>query len=158
MNAESFKTLDTECLTKTVRGAAGRSGSSRPFRQQDTLNLARNALLAECAGRSCASPVARLQSLSAADVWVLRRWDRHHDEVTLWADEESAVSALADYVRRSWSNLHGQAGVTAEPPTDDREAVRMYYGPEGERGDEDYRLYLDSIGRRGSAPATERQG
>ncbi|MGA5521005.1 hypothetical protein ACPCK2_32900 [Streptomyces pseudogriseolus] len=53
-----------------------------------------------------AGPVPRTR-LVAGSVWVLRRQDRHEDEVTLWNDEDSALAALAGHVRSSWDNLLG---------------------------------------------------
>ncbi|MBT1098154.1 hypothetical protein [Streptomyces sp. Tu102] len=84
--------------------------------------------------------------------WVLHQWDRHSDEVTLWADEASAVAALARGVRSSWDNVAGTDGVPYRPPADDRTAVDLYYGPKQERGDEDYVLFVTDIARRVRTP------
>ncbi|WP_369253732.1 hypothetical protein [Streptomyces sp. R35] len=91
-------------------------------------------------------PVTRARQV-AGSVWVLRRQDRHEDEVTLWADEDSALATLAQHVRSSWDNLLGDDGIPECPPLSDREAVDLYYGPEAERADEHYSLYADDIGR-----------
>ena len=85
--------------------------------------------------------------LVAGTVWVLRRQDRHGDEVTLWSDKESALAALAGHVRDSWASIRGRDGVPDTPPLDDRAAVDLYYGPKSERSDMDYTLYADDIGR-----------
>lgn len=77
--------------------------------------------------------------------WVLRQWDRHSDEVTLWSDEASALASLARDVRSSWDNVAGDDGVPYRPPADDRTAVDLYYGPKEDRGDEDYSLYAETI-------------
>jgi hypothetical protein len=84
--------------------------------------------------------------------WVLRQWDRHGDEVTLFADEASAMASLAQHVRSSWDNVAGDEGVPYRPPTDDRMAVGLYYGPDKHRGDEGYTLYADDISRHVRAP------
>ncbi|MEU8952022.1 hypothetical protein [Streptomyces sp. NPDC048489] len=76
---------------------------------------------------------------------VLRRQDRHEDTVTLWADEASALSALAREVRSNWDNVAGADDIPDAPPDDDREAVDLYYGPSDSRGDEDYWLYAADI-------------
>jgi hypothetical protein len=80
-------------------------------------------------------------------VWVLRQWDRHGDDVTLWADQASALASLAQHVRGSWDNVSGQDGVPYRPPADDRTAVDLYYGTDRHRGDEGYTLYTDDISR-----------
>ncbi|MFE9775618.1 hypothetical protein ACFYOV_28935 [Streptomyces sp. NPDC005931] len=79
--------------------------------------------------------------------WVLRQWDRHGDDVTLWADQASALASLAQHVRGSWDNASGQASVPQHPPADDRTAVDLYYGTDRHRGDEGYTLYTDDIFR-----------
>ncbi|MEU0047278.1 hypothetical protein [Streptomyces werraensis] len=84
--------------------------------------------------------------------WVLRRWDRHDDEVTLWADEASALAALAQHTRSSWDNVAGTDGVPYRPPADDQRAVDLYYGPKGHRGDEGYTLYAEDIARYAHTP------
>ncbi|MFE4579705.1 hypothetical protein [Streptomyces chartreusis] len=84
--------------------------------------------------------------------WVLRQWDRHSDEVTLWTDEASALAALAHGVRSSWDNVAGTEGVPYRPPADDRTAVDLCYGPKQERGDEDYVLFATEISRRVRTP------
>jgi hypothetical protein len=98
---------------------------------------------------------ARRQSLARSAVgraWVLRQWDRHSDEVTLWSDEASALSSLAQHVRTSWDNVAGVDGVPLLPPADDRTAVDLYYGPDKQLGDEGYTLYADDISRSARAP------
>ncbi|EFE72395.1 predicted protein [Streptomyces viridosporus ATCC 14672] len=79
--------------------------------------------------------------------WVLRRWDRHSDEVTLWSDEASALAALAQHARSSWDNVAGTDGVPYHPPADDQTAIDLYYGPKEHRGDEDYTLSAEDIAR-----------
>ncbi|WP_455362339.1 hypothetical protein [Streptomyces sp. SYSU K21746] len=83
----------------------------------------------------------------ASSAWVLRRQDRQEDAVTIWTDEDSALACLAQHVRSSWDNVRGDDGIPDRPPLDDRTAVNLYYGPKTERGDEDYSLYADDIGR-----------
>ncbi|MFI2415186.1 hypothetical protein [Streptomyces sp. NPDC018947] len=72
--------------------------------------------------------------------WVLRRWDRHSDELTLWSDEASALAALAQHARSCWDDVAGKNGAPYRPPADDRTAVDVYYGPVEDRCDEDYTL------------------
>ncbi|MGA5606004.1 hypothetical protein ACPCUF_34165 [Streptomyces griseoincarnatus] len=91
-------------------------------------------------------PVTRTR-LVAGSVWVLRRQDRHEDEVTLWNDEDSALAALAGHVRSSWDSLLGDDGIPEYPPLSDRETIDLYYGADQGRGDEHYSLYADDIGR-----------
>ncbi|WP_217236435.1 hypothetical protein [Streptomyces sp. AC555_RSS877] len=83
----------------------------------------------------------------AGSAWVLRRQDRHEDVVTLWTDEASALASLAQHARANWDNVWGGEGIPDSPPASDRRAVDLYYGPKDERGDEDYWLYADDIGR-----------
>jgi hypothetical protein len=92
------------------------------------------------------SPVPRTRRVTGS-VWVLRRADRHKDEVTLWNDEASALAALAGHVRSSWDNLAGDDSIPEHPPRNDREAVDLYYGANRRRADEHYSLYADDIGR-----------
>ncbi|KUJ33571.1 hypothetical protein ADL25_44655 [Streptomyces sp. NRRL F-5122] len=92
------------------------------------------------------SPVKRTR-LVAGSVWVLRREDRHEDDVTIWSDEDSALAALAEHVRSSWDNVQGNDGIPDLPPLEDRLAVDLYYGPRSERSDEDYWLYGTDVGR-----------
>jgi hypothetical protein len=90
----------------------------------------------------------------AGSVWVLRRQDRHEDVVTLWADEASAIASLAQHARANWDSVAGHEGIPDSPPSHDRRAVDLYYGPKDERADEDYWLYADDVGRLSSpAPA-----
>ncbi|MFE3230897.1 hypothetical protein ACFXKJ_02205, partial [Kitasatospora indigofera] len=57
-------------------------------------------------------------------------------------EHDPALADLATYVRGVWDNLVGEEGIPDQPPTDDREAVRLYYGPERDgRPDEGYDLY-----------------
>ncbi|MEU9421192.1 hypothetical protein [Streptomyces sp. NPDC048272] len=78
--------------------------------------------------------------------WVLRRWDRHDDVVTLHTTEDAAFADLAEYVHLSWSNIAHQDDVPDQPPSDPREAVRFYYGEDRDsRPDEGYNLYLETV-------------
>ncbi|MGW5657204.1 hypothetical protein [Streptomyces humi] len=105
------------------------------------------------AGFDFASPVPRTRHV-AGSVWVLRRQDRHADQVSLWADEQSALADLAEHVRSSWDNVRGRDGIPEDAPLDDRRAVDLYYGPREHRGDEDYSLYGEDIGRLVRTPST----
>ncbi|WP_247704242.1 hypothetical protein [Streptomyces sp. RK76] len=90
-----------------------------------------------------------LRRFRAGRAWVLRRWDRRCEEVTLWSDEASALASLAQHVRTHWDNVAGTDGVPHRPPADDRTAVDAYYGPEDERCDEDYTLRAYDVLRHG---------
>lgn len=85
--------------------------------------------------------------------WVLRQWDRHGDDITLWADHASALASLAQHVRGSWDNVSDQDGVPYRPPADDQTAVDLYYGTDRHRGDEGYTLYTDDISRHIRTPS-----
>jgi hypothetical protein len=82
--------------------------------------------------------------------WVLRQWDRHSDEVTLWADKASALASLAQHVRRCWDDVAGEDGVPFRPPADDRRAVDLFYGSREDI--EGYTLYDADISRCVLAP------
>ncbi len=97
---------------------------------------------------SFAAPTAHTTQ-RAGRAWVLRRWDRRCEEVTLWSDEASALASLAQHVRTHWDNVAGTDGVPHRPPADDRTAVDAYYGPEDERCDEDYTLRAYDVLRHG---------
>lgn len=120
----------------------------------DTLSAEQQELLVRARVYGTLSPAARRSP--RRPVHVLRHWDRHHDDVDLWADKNLALDSLAAHVRDSWSNVVGQDGVPDQPPADNREAVALYYGPRCERGDEDYTLYEATVGTRPiSAPAAD---
>ncbi|MGP4112958.1 hypothetical protein ACTWP5_18860 [Streptomyces sp. 4N509B] len=92
-------------------------------------------------------------------VWVLRRFDRHDDVVTLHADENAAYVDLAGYVDLAWDTVAGRDGVPDDPLSDAREAVRLYYGPDRDRlPDEGYDLFEQEIpsgpSRASSCPTT----
>lgn len=86
--------------------------------------------------------------------WVLRQWDRHSDDVTLWADEASALASLAQQVRSAWDDVAGEDGVPFRPPADDRAAVDLFY--EVREGIEGYTLYPANISRHLLAPLSLR--
>ncbi|MFE4309147.1 hypothetical protein ACFRR6_24220 [Streptomyces sp. NPDC056891] len=78
--------------------------------------------------------------------WVLRRWDRHDDVVTLHTTQDAALTDLAEYVDLSWSNIAHQDDVPDQPPSDPREAVQFYYGEDrASRPDEGYNLHLETV-------------
>lgn len=156
MIAARFNPLDIECLVKTaVELWEDVDPSDLSEHQQDTLNRARDAMLAEHAGQqpSLHEAVTFISPRLVGQAWVLRRWDRHEDVVTLHADEDSALADLAEYVRGVWDNLVGEESVPDQPPTDDREAVLLYYGPERDNfPDQGYNLYAEGH-RQGHLPA-----
>ncbi|MFG3403770.1 hypothetical protein [Streptomyces sp. NPDC048142] len=153
MIAARFNPLDIECLVKTaVELWEDVDPSDLSAHQQDTLNRARELRLAEHAGQEPFHPevVTFIGPRPAGQAWVLRRWDRHENEMTLHVDKNSALAGLAGYVRGVWDNLLSKEGIPDQPPTDDRAAVRLYYGPErNSRPDEGYNLYAEDIARRG---------
>ncbi|MFF8632451.1 hypothetical protein [Streptomyces werraensis] len=100
---------------------------------------------------SFAVPTA-LTAQRAGRAWVLRRWDRRSEEVTLWSDEASALASLAQHVRSCWDKVAGNDGVPYLPPADDRMAVDVYYGPVEDRCEEDYTLRAYDVLRHGDAP------
>ncbi|MEU3855552.1 hypothetical protein [Streptomyces sp. NPDC029554] len=85
--------------------------------------------------------------------WVLRQWDRHGDDITLWADHASALASLAQHVRGCWDSVSDQDGVPYRPPADDQAAVDLYYGTDRHRGDEGYTLLTDDISRHIRTPS-----
>ncbi len=88
---------------------------------------------------------------AAETVWVLRRWDRHDDVVTLHSTEDSALADLAEYVEQSWSNVATEDDVPDQPPSVAREAIQLYYGPDRDCPDEGYCLYEEEVtGRAGT--------
>ncbi|MFI1169626.1 hypothetical protein ACH4UM_40310 [Streptomyces sp. NPDC020801] len=108
-------------------------------------------MLAEHADQQPSFPevVTFISPRPAGQAWVLRRSDRHENEMT-HVDEHSALADLAEYIRGVWDNLVGEEGVPDQPPTDDRETVRLHYGPErNSRPDEGYNLYAEDIAKRG---------
>lgn len=147
MIAEQFTPLDIECLVKTaVELWEEIDIRDLSERQQEVLDRARAAMYADHAGQAPTFPgVTTLAEADARKVWVLRRWDHHHDEVTLWPEQDAALRELATYARSNWANVADREDVPDQPPANDREAVRLYYGPEGERGDEDYSIYADEV-------------
>lgn len=97
-----------------------------------------------------APAVAHIPPRPPGQAWVLRRWDRREDGIDLFTDEDCALAELARHVRRSWDNLLGDDDVSDAPPTNDRTAVDLYYGPDRDnRPDEGYSLYADTISGRG---------
>jgi hypothetical protein len=109
-------------------------------------------ILGEWLSRFSFAVDANLTPQTAGQAWVLRQWDRHADDVTLWSDEASALAALAQEVRSSWDDVAGTDGVPYRPPADDQTAVDLYYGPENNRGDAGYTLYPADISRHLRAP------
>ncbi|MFD3504416.1 hypothetical protein [Streptomyces sp. NPDC058678] len=93
-----------------------------------------------------------LTTQAAGRAWVLRQWNRHSDDVTLWSDEASALASLAQEVRSSWDDVAGTDGFPYRPPSDDQTAVDLYYGPENNRGNAGYTLYPADISRHVRTP------
>ncbi|AZP14719.1 hypothetical protein EJC51_47435 [Streptomyces aquilus] len=91
-----------------------------------------------------------LTSQVTGRAWVLRRWDRHSDDVTLWSDKASALASLAQHVHSAWDDVAGEDGVPLRPPADDRKAVDLFY--ELRQDIEGYTLYDEDIARCVLAP------
>lgn len=96
-------------------------------------------------------------------IWLLRYWNRHTDQVTLFASYQAALAELAAGVRSSWDKVRFDDGVPASPAgLDDAAAVAIYYGQvpdgqpltSGDRGDEGFNLYVDTVA---GAPTDEVQ-
>ncbi|MFD0069172.1 hypothetical protein ACFV99_26435 [Streptomyces sp. NPDC059944] len=88
------------------------------------------------------APVARVTLTPNPQVWLLRRWDRHVDEVSVWTDEDSAYEELGRHVRGNWDCYGGQGDMPQEAPADDGAAVRLYYAACG--GEEGYSVYEET--------------
>ncbi|MFI1996737.1 GGDEF domain-containing protein [Actinoplanes sp. NPDC020271] len=142
--ADLLSGSDLECLAVTaVELWQSADTTALTERQQQALQRARDALADEYA--EAGDPVP-LWASSAPAVWVLRRWDRHDDVISLHADQDVAYAALAAHVRSSWADIGSDLGAPPEPPGDDRQAVALYYGSEGDsRPDEGFRIYPDQI-------------
>lgn len=78
-------------------------------------------------------------------VWVLRRWDRDDDVVSLWTCETKAKEYLARYVGDLWGNVVGEEGVPDAPPSDDQQAIDLYYGPQDGWDEEGYSIYSEEV-------------
>lgn len=153
MIAACFDRLDIECLVTTaVELWEDIDRGDLSEHQREVLDRARVAMLSEHGGRQPSLPevVAFVGARPAGRAWVLRRRGRHEDVVTLHVDEDCAVAGLAKYVRAVWDDVVGEDGVPDRPPADDRDAVRLYYGPDrAGRPDEGYDLHEEEIIGRG---------
>jgi hypothetical protein len=78
-------------------------------------------------------------------VWVLRRWDRHDDVVSLWTCETKAKENLAQYVGGLWGNVLGEEGVPDAPPSDDQQTIDLYYGPQDGWDGQGYIIYPEEV-------------
>ncbi|WP_331733220.1 hypothetical protein OG948_60425 (plasmid) [Embleya sp. NBC_00888] len=153
MIAARFAPLDIECLVTTaVELWEDIDPDDLSGHQRDILDRARVAMLAEHAGRQPSFPevVTFIGPRPAGRAWVLRRHSRHEDEVSLHVDEDCARAELAKYARGVWDNVVGDEGIPDRPPADDRDVVRLYYGPDRDgRPDEGYSLHPEKIIGRG---------
>ncbi|MEU6680855.1 hypothetical protein [Streptomyces sp. NPDC046925] len=103
--------------------------------------------ITELTGPAAQEPAA---GPDAPSVWVLQWWDKHDDHLKLFADEEGALAHLAKGVRGDWSAITAYEGVPGVPPADDREAVEIYYGPDGNspfHDDDGYELVPTTVHR-----------
>ncbi|WP_435109284.1 hypothetical protein [Nocardiopsis synnemataformans] len=78
-------------------------------------------------------------------VWVLRRWDRDDDVVSLWTKEAKAQEYLARYVGDLWDDIVGDEGVPDEPPSDDQQTINLYYGPQDSWDEQGYCIYPEEV-------------
>ena len=70
-------------------------------------------------------------SARTVTVRILRRWDRHDEEVSPHPAREDAIGQLAAHARSCWNTIAGADGVPAAPPGRDQEATDIYYGLAG---------------------------
>ncbi|WP_307624385.1 hypothetical protein [Streptomyces sp. V3I7] len=101
-------------------------------------------ILATWLGRFSFADARPLPTQAVGRTWVLRRWDRHTEEVTHWSDQASALARLAQHARSSWDNLAGDDDVPLVPPGNDQAVADVYFG---HRDDEGYSLYAAEISR-----------
>lgn len=87
-------------------------------------------------------------------IWLLRYWDRHSDQITLFASYDAGLAQLAAGVRGSWGNVRFEEGVPRTPDgLDDAAAVAIYFGQvpdgqpltSGDRGEEGFNLYAETV-------------
>ncbi|MEZ0076319.1 hypothetical protein [Planotetraspora sp. GP83] len=101
-------------------------------------------------------PAPLVAALSEVTVWVLHHDDdcRNTGEITVHASEQDGIAHLAGEVRKTWHLVADHnPNVPAEPPTDDTEAVRVYFAARS--GEESYSLYWETLpGPARSASAT----
>lgn len=148
MIAEQFEPLDIECLVRTaVELGEWATEADLSGRQQVVLARARAALLADDAGHEPLTPqrTVLVDIGQPSKVWILRRWDRSNEQVTLHESHEAGQAALAIWVRHNWDALGDESST---PPQDDEQAIQLYYGPQDERTDDDFRLYPEEVARR----------
>ncbi|MEV1179106.1 hypothetical protein, partial [Nonomuraea sp. NPDC049784] len=148
MIAEQFPPIDIECLIKTAVDLW--HGAELSTRQRDVLARADAAMEADHAGQRPTSPAASavLESQPADRVWILWHSTGVVADAGLSAhrSEDAALAELAQHARTSWPG--GEDGVPEQPPADDRQAVDLYFGPEGERDGDTYLLREVAIGPR----------
>ncbi|MFD5814684.1 hypothetical protein [Streptomyces sp. NPDC127038] len=146
MIVELLDPLDADSVLRTAVALwEDKEGEPLSTEQQRAVLRASQAIATADAGTVLTpfpAPVARVTLTPTAQVWLLRRWDRHADDVSLWTDEDSAREELGRHVRGSWRSYAGQGGMPEEPPDDDGAAVRLYYAASG--GEEGYSIYAET--------------
>ncbi|MEU6352168.1 hypothetical protein ABZ896_23015 [Streptomyces sp. NPDC047072] len=149
MITETFSPPDIERLVR-IAGALADTPAAADLSETDR-ELATRAwaeILARAAGRSAPAASTVLGPRPGQQVWLLRMWTNHEDSTVPYATEDAALAELASHARSSWDNLYGEPGVPDQPPTDDRETVELYYGPDGDaRPSEGYSLHAEDIVR-----------
>lgn len=146
MIVELLDPLDADSVLRTaVMLWEDREGEALSSEQVGAVLRASQAIAAADAGTALTpfpAPVARVTLKPTPQVWLLRRWDRHVDEVSVWTDEGSALEELGRHVRGNWQSYAGQGGMPQEAPDDDGAAVRLYFAASG--GEEGYSVYEET--------------
>ncbi|MEV5787098.1 hypothetical protein ACGFWD_26705 [Streptomyces sp. NPDC048448] len=146
MIIEALDPLDADSVIRTaVALCEDREGEALSSEQVGAVLRASQAIATTDAGTVLTpfpAPVARVTLTPSPQVWLLRRWDRHVDEVSVWTDEDSAHEELGRHVRGNWQSYAGQGGMPQDAPGEDSAAVRLYYAAGG--GEEGYCVYAET--------------
>ncbi|MFD8417233.1 hypothetical protein ACFV2Q_36765 [Streptomyces sp. NPDC059650] len=147
--AERFFPSDIESLVRIAGTLAlSPAAAELPAPYRELAHRAHAEIVAEASGARSRAVSAVLGPRPGQRVWMLRIWTRHEDTTAPYATEGAALAELATHVRESWANVGGQGDVPDEPPTDDAEAIDLYYGPDGDAVPEQgFELYGEEIGR-----------
>ncbi|MFJ7258312.1 hypothetical protein ACIQWV_38775 [Streptomyces sp. NPDC098085] len=149
MLAERYRPSDIEKLVR-VAGALAHSPAAAELPQQyrELAQHVHAEIVAEAAGPRSPAVSAFLAPRPGEQVWMLRIWTRHEDTTAPHTTKGAALAELATHVRSNWANVGGQGDMPDEPPTDDAEAVDLYYGANGDAvPDQGFELYSEEMGR-----------
>ncbi|WP_424892354.1 hypothetical protein [Streptomyces sp. XH2] len=147
MIATCFRPSEIDSLVR-IAGTLADSPAAADLSPTDRelADRARAAVLAEATGRPSTAVSALVGTRPGEQVWRLRIWNRHEDTTAIYSTPSGALSELAAYVRGNWDNLSGRDGMPEQPPTNDAEAVELYYGPSGTAlPDEGYDLVAEDV-------------